>query len=387
MKRRQHSRPSDIKPNGVIASGARAHPKKKCSAVTKLLSFRACSNCCRKQTTWEEDVKQRNAIAGDKRAPDVSYSSSVQSSKVDICHISGKELDLNTRSKLQTSSLGVSGLGNDIRDSGLLSGRKNNKIRPFDFKSQSVQDDIHGNVYLGSPHHRLSIEFKSNNSGRFASNFNGSIVPEVLTSESTRCKPVKKMESTDSNNRHKQEPTYPPLFIRTEKVNNDQGFEKADPTNEQQTNGKIELFERQRNHSIVSNGRVSRPSKWSTISGKSDSSIARNARRRNEFLRQKSQEQIASKQRFFQNHSMQIEGHDSGDSPSDTQSLDEMPTLKRAISISPLPRDVTRDRPQGLIDTDLAVDHPSSDQESCASETASQYFTFQPENERIRIKY
>ena len=60
---------------------------------------------------------------------------------------------------------------------------------------------------------------------------------------------------------------------------------------------------------------------------------------------------------------------------------------KRTLSVSPQPSDGNRDGSLGLSNKDVSTDHLSSEQDSSGSGTASPYFTFQPDNERIRFKF
>jgi hypothetical protein len=266
---------------------------------------------------------------------------------------------------------------------------RSNKVQHLDAKSQSIQENGHGNVYLGSPYHRLSLQLSLNRNNSqmgeipienkrkiFAFGMN-----EHMGHASTA-------EIPDSGNSRRRDLSTCSVVARTENTNvrNDDNMEST-KYDRQEDGSMIDMSGRRRNHSIVSSGRLSRLSNGSSFSGKPDSSVSRNqiARRKHEFLRQKSQEQLASKQRFFQNHIMQIEEHEKRDSLSDSQSQDEIDSLKRPLSVSPLPHDL--DSMRVMRKKDFTMDNFSSDQDSCGSGTASQYFTFQPQNERIRVKY
>lgn len=268
----------------------------------------------------------------------------------------------------------------NIRYNGMM-GRSNRVQNLAD--SPSVQENGHGNVYLGSPYHRLSLQLSSNASNTQRAVFPAADKREIFFIGSHHQGDVSKVDSTDSNNSQKKDNSL--LTKRTENVSKDENIESM---KHEQEESMIDLSSRRRNHSIVSSGRLSRLSNGSSFSGQQNSSTSRNqiARRKREFLRQKSQEQMVSKQRFFQNHIMSIEEHGKGESLSDSQSQDEIDSLKRPLSVSPLPYDVA---PMDVIRgrKDFTMDNFSSDQDSCGSGTASQYFTFQPQNERIRVKY
>lgn len=252
---------------------------------------------------------------------------------------------------------------------GRLQSGASGKMRPL----ESVRNGSHGNVYLGSPQRRMSAD-------RGVNRFPLSPLPsdadkEVLFEESNRWKQIG----------HKITPmpgkcAIPePFFIRAEKESN----EREAPDSHH-----LQLVEPERRDSLMSNARLSRISNQSGTWANSDLSFARNqrTRRKKELLRQKSQEQIISKQRYFQQRVFQIEELTNHRQNIDTRSLDDaLPAPHTTADIRSLPWTAGRGV-QRLQGNDGARDSVS-DRDSLTSDPASPYLTFESANERIRVKY
>ena len=174
-----------------------------------------------KSGTCNEGGKENQSLEADsdKIQNDMSCPSSITSSKTDVCHISGKQLDQSSSMRLE-ASLAHSSQRSNIRGPGLMSVQKNNKVRPFEFRSQSVQDDGPWKRIFGkpAPQNVIGVQVKQKRSPHF--NFRTRERERRLLTRSNGYKAAGNMESTDSNNSQKQDPVYSSFISKYNKVNN-----------------------------------------------------------------------------------------------------------------------------------------------------------------------
>lgn len=277
------------------------------------------------------------------------------------------------------SSVRVTGSPIETRDrmkSVRLSSGVSNRIRPLDVKSHSVSDGSHGNVYLGSPHRKMSIDQGIRVNGSPLSSLTSDHEKDIFFVQSNPWKRIGRKVHPVAGKL--QCPTVKPFFVRTERQVDEK--EGLDSRNEDR------IEDNDRRNSLISTDRLSRVSNESN-SWVPDSSIARTqrTRRTKELLRQKSQEQILSKQRYFQNRVFQIEELGNLAPNSDSRALDEILVSRHAICAPGSTREKSL---QSLDGEDESRDqHLVSDQESMKSDAASPCFTLQSASERIRFTY
>lgn len=259
----------------------------------------------------------------------------------------------------------------DRSKNGRLSSGASGKTGALECTKQSVVAGSHGNVYLGSPHRRISTDQKTGVNGFPLSSLTSDPDKEAFLRGSNRWKQIGRKISPMTG----KCPIPQPFFIRAEKESNER--EALDSRHDPQ------FLESERRNSVISTGRLSRISNESGTWMNPDSSFARNqrTRRTKELLRQKSQEQIFSKQRQLQQRVLQIEELANRRENIDTGSFDDPVSSRNTTTeaqwttaLEPLQCD---DRSRNSVsDQDL---------DSLTSNPMSPYLRF--EGERIRVKY